>query len=135
MKYENRYVALVDILGLSDSLLDAQTSEAFARSIYGLVGALSRKGAVFFELTHVRTGKRMEIQFDAPFSSGDRMTSVSDAIVMSFPDHETDNDLAPGSRLVPLLPWLTSVFWLQRALLTLGVRTRGVGSVAMRFPT
>jgi hypothetical protein len=51
MKYASRYVAFVDVLGLSDLLLDAQTSEAFARSVYGLLGALSRKGETFFELT------------------------------------------------------------------------------------
>ncbi len=135
MKYESRYVAFVDILGLSDLLRDAERSEAFARSVYRLIAALSRKGEVFFELTHVRSGKRVQAQFDAPFGSGDRMTSISDAIVMSFKDRETDNELAPDSRLVPLLRCLTCVFWLQRGLLTVGVKTRGGISVGRLFHT
>lgn len=135
MKYESRYVAFVDILGLSDLLRDPERSEAFARSIYGLIAALSKKGEVFFELTHVRSGNRVQAQFDAPFGSRDRMTSISDAIVMSFLDRDTDNEFAPHSRLVPLLRCLTCVFWLQRGLLTVGVKTRGGIAVGRLFHT
>jgi hypothetical protein len=80
---------------------------------------------VFFVLPHIRTGQEIEIQFDKPFGSGDRMTTVSDAIVMSFPAEEQDNQFAVGSRSLPILRCLDAVFWLQRGLLSLGIRTRG----------
>jgi hypothetical protein len=50
--------------------------------------ATGKRPTVFFVLPHIRTGREIEIQFDRPFGSGDRMTTVSDAMVMSFPAEE-----------------------------------------------
>ncbi len=123
--YEHRIVAFVDMLGISDRLL-AKDSESFARTIHAVASALTgRRPTVFFVLPHIRTGQEIEIQFDRPFGSGDRMTTVSDAIVMSFPAEERDNQFAVGSRSLPILRCLDAVFWLQRGLLSLGIRTRG----------
>jgi len=123
--YEHRIVAFVDMLGISDRLL-AKDSENFARTIHTVASALTgKRSTVFFALPHVRTGREIEIQFDRPVGSGDRMTTLSDAIVMSFPVEERENQFAVGSRSLPILRCLDAVFWLQRGLLSLGIRTRG----------
>jgi hypothetical protein len=123
--YEQRIVAFVDMLGISDRLL-AEDSERFVRTVQTVTSALTnRRPTVFFALPHVRTGQEIEVQFDKPIASGDRMTTVSDAIVMSFPSTERNNQFALGSRSLPILGCLDAVFWLQRSLLSLGIRTRG----------
>jgi hypothetical protein len=123
--YERRVVAFVDMLGISDRLL-ALGSEGFARTIYAVTSALtSKRPGTFFVLPHVRTGREIEIAFDKPIGAGDRITTVSDAIVMSFPAEERENQFARGSSTLPILSCLQAVFWLQRGLLSLGVRTRG----------
>ena len=124
-KYQRRIVAFVDMLGISDRLLSSE-SKAFARTIHTVISALTgKKPTVFFVLPHVRTNEEVEIQFDKPLGGGDRMTTLSDAVVMSFPAEEQNNQFAPGSKSLPILRALEAVFWLQRGLLTLGVRTRG----------
>src|SRR5579872_2892531 len=44
---------------------------------------------------------------------------------MSFPAEERENQFARGSSTLPILSCLQAVFWLQRGLLSLGIRTRG----------
>jgi hypothetical protein len=132
--YETRFVAFIDILGVSDQLLEAERSEVFARAIYGLISVLTgKKNGVFFVLPHVRNGREVEIQFDKPFEASARITALADAITMSFPERERENNLALNSRLLPILRCLDSVFWLQRGLLSLGVRTRGGISCGRMF--
>src|SRR5262249_6371074 len=124
-RYERRIVAFVDLLGISDQLL-ASESESFARTIYTVISALTGKQQhVFFALPHLRTCKEIEVQFDKPFGLDGRMTTVSDAVVVSFPEEERDNPHARGSCALPILKCLQAVFWLQRSLLSLGIRTRG----------
>ncbi len=126
LQYKNRYVAFIDVLGISDQMLATDQSENYAQAIYSLFSALvGSKKEVFFSLPHVRTGKEVQIQFDKPFGAYDKITLLSDAITMSFPERERDNEYSLNSRVVPILRCLQSVFWLQRGLLSLGVRTRG----------
>jgi len=123
--YENRIVAFVDMLGTSDRVL-ADSTGKFTNAVHKVVSAMSGKhSTIWLMVPHVGTGKAIPIQFDRPFERADRMTTLSDGIVMSFPAIERANELAKGSKSLPILRCLEAVFWLQRGFLSVGLRTRG----------
>jgi hypothetical protein len=123
VRYENRLVAFVDILGISELLL-ADRDGAYANAISAVISALTRKTDVVHILRHVKTGREVEVEFDTP-CVGARITTISDAIVMSYPVIEPANELHLETRIIPIFTCLESVFWLQRALLSVGIRSRG----------
>src|SRR5579862_8404799 len=108
--YEDRIVAFVDMLGTSDRVL-ADSTGNFTNAVHKIVSAMAgRHSTTWLTVPHVTTGKEIQIQFDRPFGRADRMTTISDGIVMSFPATESENELAKGSKSLPILRCLEAVF-------------------------
>jgi len=122
--YKDRIVAFVDMLGTSERVL-ADSEGTFTNAVYKVISALNGRKRIWQNIPHIRTGKSVEVEFDAPDSGEERLTTVSDGIVMSFPAIETRNPHAMGSRSLPILRCLDQVFSMQLGLLSVGLRTRG----------
>jgi hypothetical protein len=127
-RYQNRVTAFIDILGLSDHLLN-RNGKKFAKNIASIVTELlSKDGKLNVKLPHIKLSYSVKAAF--PGWHEDRndvdclISSISDSIVISVPEFVTRRE----ERQHPLFSTLVCmemVFHLQRNLLQLGVLTRG----------
>jgi hypothetical protein len=121
-----RVVALIDILGLRDILKDKSTEKSFTKDFVHLIRAII-KGK--YEISIENTGN-----LDFPFVylpgkiSWVKVTTLSDSIVISSPVNLRLRG-GPSSLVRPTTVVFEVAFALQRALLQLGIITRGGVSV------
>lgn len=126
-RFERRLVAIIDVLGLSDSLKDEAASRRYAQAVDKVLSPLMRRKDDFWlVLPHVRTGEEILIEPCLPATKGARTTTISDAILLSIPYGPR---LAPEERSRRIFDCLHAVYGIQRSLLAVGLRTRGGMSV------
>jgi hypothetical protein len=121
--YQPRIVALLDVLGASAALLNYESSERFAEALDNILSPIIlNEEEPWLVLPQVLTGEEVEIDGSPPLTTGALVTTISDSIVLSIPFPET---IEGEERLRRIFDCLQYVFFLQRGLLALGLRTRG----------
>jgi hypothetical protein len=123
---ENRIVAFLDILGMRQHLSNPTSEDAFINNICTIIGeSLKPKIALSVALPHVRESRAVEVGFSGWREEVDcRITSISDSLVASMP-LLTKMGRKNKSQAWSIYQCLSVVFWLQRALIQVGVLTRG----------
>ncbi len=122
-RFEQRVVAYIDVLGLSQPLMQADSSRRYAEAVDAILGPIVRdKDEPWLVLPHVRTGEEIEIDLALPVTRGARVTTISDAILLSVP---LGVRAKPAERLRRIFSCLRAVYGVQQSLLALGLRTRG----------
>jgi hypothetical protein len=124
--YEQRVVGYLDILGVSQRLADPSEARRYAEAVSGIIAPIiADKEEWVFDLAHVDDGRRIEVFLSPLNQKSSQISFISDTIVISRLEVETDNDLAIGSRALPILDCLEYMMYIQRALLMLGLPSRG----------
>lgn len=122
-RFERRIVAYVDVLGLSEILAQSEKSKRYAEAIDAIISPIIRqKDEPWLVLPHVRTGEEIEVDISDPITKGSRITTISDAILLSAPLGARSDG---PEQLRRIFTCLRSVYSIQRSLLVLGLRTRG----------
>lgn len=126
-RFQNRLVAFIDVLGLSRALSSEDGSRRYAEGIDAILSPIVRKTREpWLVLPHVHTGQEVEIDLSLPVTPNSRITTVSDAIVLSVP---LGARTMPDERMRRIFGFLRACYGIQRALLALGLRSRGGASI------
>jgi hypothetical protein len=125
-RFDNRIIAFIDILGMRQHLANPITEEQFARNITRIIQEVMRPTIeTSVALPSVRSQKAIEVGFSGWRTEADcEITSISDSIVVSLP-LDTKMSRKQKTRAWSVYQGLCIVFWLQRALVQLGILTRG----------
>ena len=116
-------MAYIDVLGLSDALRSQQGSKRYAEAVDSILTPIVRsRDEPWLVLNHVLTGEEVEVDLSLPVTNGSRITTVSDAILISVP---FGPKLSAQDRMRRIFDCLHAVRGVQRSLLVLGLRTRG----------
>lgn len=121
---KNRFVALIDILGVSQYTRDEASSNKYVRALYGLVSTILRSEG-FCEFQHIRGDHRIEFEITRPADKNAKLTAVSDALVVSVREISDANKVHGRSRLLQIMSILETISHLQSSLAAIGLLTRG----------
>lgn len=123
---EDRIIAFLDILGMRQHLSNPASEHTFVGNISVIIREILKPEiAVSVQLPHVKESRVVEVAFSGWREEIDcRITSISDSLVVSMP-LLTEMARREKSQIWAIYQCLSIVFWLQRALLQVGVLTRG----------
>jgi len=122
-RFEKRIVAFIDVLGLSDALKSRGGQRRYAEAIDSILTSITKDRAhSWLSLRHVLSGEEVEIESSGPFTKGAKVTTVSDAILLSIPFGPRTS---PDARMRRIHDCLQAASEIQQTLLKLGLRTRG----------
>jgi hypothetical protein len=122
-RFEPRLVAYIDILGLSAALSSAHGARRYAEALDAILTPVVRdKEEPWLVLPHIRSGEEIEVDLSLPVTRRSRVTTISDAILLSVPFGARAR---PDERMRRIFTCLRAVYGIQQSLLALGLRTRG----------
>lgn len=124
IKPSNRFVAFIDILGVSQLLADEGSSSKFTSILYDLLFTVLKKEG-FHELQNIHDSRIVEFELTRPYDKRVRLTALSDAIVLSIPESSNGKKKHRNSRLVQILSIVETISNLQSSLASIGVLSRG----------
>lgn len=123
--YETRFVGFVDILGFSAMIKDPVKSDRYAASLYRVINSIVNNEGVSEIGKHIDTGEEIEFEFMSSAYSTGRVTSLSDAVILSVPETRLEHSAKQGGKSAQILACLEAISDLQAALISLGILTRG----------
>ena len=122
-RYGQRVVAFIDLLGVGSQLSDPTRAETYAGAVVRVLDSVAgRRDEGFYEVENLHSGRAVEIEVYRPEVSGAKVTTVSDAIVVSLPLPARLSVAARAERVYTLLH---HAYDIQRGLLMAGFRSRG----------
>jgi hypothetical protein len=121
---KRRFVAFIDILGVSQHTRDEASSEKYVRALHSVVSTILRSDG-FHEFQHLRDGQRIEYEIWRPADKNAKLTAISDALVVSVPEFSKANEVHGRSRLVQVLSILETISHMQSSLAAIGLLSRG----------
>lgn len=121
---KNRFVAFIDILGVSQYSRDEASSEKYVRALYSVISTIL-KGDGFYEFQHVREDHQVEFEIRRPADKNAKLTAVSDALVISVPELSEANQIHGRSRPLQIMSILETISHLQSSLAAIGLLSRG----------
>jgi hypothetical protein len=116
-------VAFIDLLGVSSRLSDPSRAAVYAETLARVLDSLAgRHDEGFYEVENLHSGAVVEIEHYRPDVRGAKITTVSDAIVISLP---ISSSLSIAGRAKRVYKLLDQAYTVQRSLLLAGFRSRG----------
>lgn len=120
---KNRFVAFIDLLGVSQYTQNEESSNRYVQALYAIVSTILKKEG-FFMFRHIRADHEVEVELFRPADERVKLTAVSDALVVSVPEFSA-GELGERSRLLQIMFMLEVISDLQSSLAAVGLLSRG----------
>ncbi len=121
---KNRFVAFIDILGVSQYTRDEILSKKYTSALYKVVSHILKKEG-FFVFEHIRDDHEIEVEVRRPADKNSKFTTISDALAISVPELSVANDVHGRNRPLQILSILETISHLQSSLAAVGLLSRG----------